>query len=36
MQDGFLSVMEVRAELDMFVDSPVTDYGYTIHEELWP
>ena len=34
VQDGYLSVREVREELDIFINSPATDYGYTIHDEL--
>ena len=34
VQDGYLSVLEVREELDIFINSPATDYGYTIHDEL--
>lgn len=33
-KDGFLTVEEVEAEFDMFADSPVTDYGHVLHEEL--
>ena len=34
VQDGYLSAREVREELDIFINSPATDYGYTIHDEL--
>ena len=34
IQDGFLSYQEVKAELDIFINSPATDYGFTVHEEL--
>ncbi len=34
MQDGSLSMEEIEAELDIFVESPLTDYGHSVHDEL--
>jgi len=34
VQDGYLSFQEVKDELDTFINSPATDYGFTVHEEL--
>lgn len=34
LQDGFLTLEEIEAEFDIFVDSPATNYGHVIHEEL--
>ena len=35
MQDDQLSYDEVLAQFDVLVDSPLTDYGHAVHEELW-
>lgn len=29
-----LSLEEVDEEFDIFADSPITDYGHVMHEEL--
>lgn len=34
LQDGYLSVAEIEAEFDVFVDSSLTDYGHLVHDEL--
>ena len=33
-QDDRLSYDEVLAQFDVLVDSPLTDYGHAVHEEL--
>lgn len=33
-QDGYLSLEEIEAGFSMFAESPVTDYGHVLHEEL--
>ena len=35
LQDDKLSYDEVLAQFDVLVDSPLTDYGHAVHEELW-
>ena len=35
LQDDKLSYDEVLAQFDVLVDSPITDYGHAVHEELW-
>ena len=35
MQDDKLSYDEVLGQFDVLVDSPLTDYGHAVHEELW-
>ena len=34
MQDDKLSYDEVLGQFDVVVDSPLTDYGHAVHEEL--
>lgn len=33
-EDGFLSAEEIEAEFQQFIDSPLTDFGHTVHDEL--
>ena len=33
-QDGKLSYDEVMEEFDVLMDSPITDFGHSVHEEL--
>ena len=35
VQDDQLSYEEVMEEFDVLMESPITDFGQSIHEELW-